>query len=98
VLVIAGPIGDGDGARLCERLTALAHGSDAEVIVCDVQALAADARSVDALARLQLTARRLGRRIRLYRASAELDALLSFLGLADVVGGGVGPGRLELDR
>ena len=94
MLVIAGPIGDGDAARLCERLTALARGSDAEVIVCDVRALAADARSVDALARLQLTARRLGRRIRLHRASAELDALLSFLGLADVVGGV--PGRLDL--
>jgi hypothetical protein len=88
VLVIGAPIADGDVARLCERLTALARVSDAEVIVCDVRALAADARSIDALARLQLTARRLGRRIRLHRASYELDALLSFLGLADVVGGG----------
>ncbi|MDX6677614.1 MAG: hypothetical protein QOE31_1666 [Solirubrobacteraceae bacterium] len=88
VLVIAGPIGDGDAARLCERLTALAHASDAEMIVCDVRALAPDARSVDVLARLQLTARRLDRRIRLHRASPELDALLSFLGLSDVVGGG----------
>ena len=96
LLVIRAPIGDGDAARLCERLSALAHGSDAEVIVCDVSALTADARSIDALARLQLTARRLGRRIRLHRASRELDELLAFLGLDDVVGGGVGPSRLDL--
>jgi ABC-type transporter Mla MlaB component len=88
LLVIAGPLGQGDAARLCERLTALAEASDADVIVCDVRALAPDACSVDALARLQLTARRLDRRIRLHRASPELDALLTFLGLSDVVGGG----------
>ena len=93
MLVIGAPIGDGDVTRLCERLTELARGSDAEVIVCDVRELAADARSIDALARLQLTARRLGRRIRLHRMSPELDALLSFCGLADVVGGG-GPALL----
>ena len=95
VLVIGAPIADGDVAPLCERLIALARGSDADVIVCDVRALDADARSIDALARLQLTARRLGRRIRLHRVSPELDALLSFLGLADVVGGG-GSTRLDL--
>jgi hypothetical protein len=95
VLVIGMPIGDGDVTRLCSRLTELVRGSDAEVVVCDVRELAADARSIDALARLQLTARRLGRRIRLHGTSRELDALLSFCGLADVVGGG-GPSRLEL--
>ena len=93
MLVIGAPIADGDVARLCGRLTALARGSDAEIVVCDVRELAADARSIDALARLQLTARRLGRRIRLHRASRELDALLSFCGLADVVGGAA---RLDL--
>ena len=87
ILVICGPVAAGDAERLCDRLRALVAASDAEVVVCDVRALAADARSVDALARLQLTARRLGRRIRLHRASRELDALLSFLGLAEAVGG-----------
>ena len=60
VLVIARPVAQGDAEQLCERLQTLARDSGAEVIVCDVRALAADARSVDALARLQLTARRLG--------------------------------------
>jgi ABC-type transporter Mla MlaB component len=87
VLVIADPIAEGDAAKLCERLQAVAQASGAEVIACDVRALSADCRSVDALARLQLTARRLGRRLRLHRASHELEALLSFVGLAEVVGG-----------
>jgi hypothetical protein len=87
VLVIADPIAEGDVAKLCERLRAIVQASGAEVIVCDVRALAADCRSVDALARLQLIARRLGRRIRLHRVSHELEALLSFAGLAEVVGG-----------
>jgi ABC-type transporter Mla MlaB component len=91
VLVLTGPIAAGDAASMCERLRAVADAGCATVIVCDVRALRADARSVDALARLQLTARRLGCRIRLHRASAELDELLSFLGLADVVGGAGGP-------
>jgi hypothetical protein len=86
VLVIAAPIADGDVAGLCERLRAVAQASAGEVVVCDVRALSADARTVDALARLQLAARRLGCRIHLHRASRELDALLSFLGLAEVVG------------
>ena len=59
--------------------------SDAGVVVCDVRALRADATTIEALARLQLTARRLGRRIRLLRASPDLDRLVSFVGLADVL-------------
>jgi hypothetical protein len=54
-------------------------------IVCDVGALAADAAAVDALARLQLTARRLGYEIRLGDASVDLQDLLDFVGLRDVL-------------
>jgi hypothetical protein len=54
-------------------------------IVCDVGALAPDAGAVDALARLQLTARRLGLEIRLRHASGELQELLAFVGLRDVL-------------
>ncbi len=54
-------------------------------IVCDVGALAPDAGVVDALARLQLTARRLGVEIRLRHASSELQELLAFVGLRDVL-------------
>ena len=41
-----------------------------------------DAATVDALARLQLAARRLGLEIRLRHASSELQELLAFVGLA----------------
>ena len=52
----------------------------------DVSALAPDAVTVDALARLQLAARRVGRRIRLRDASDELVELITFCGLRDVLG------------
>jgi hypothetical protein len=54
-------------------------------IVCDVGALAPDAAAVDALARLQLAARRVGYEIRLRDASVDLQDLLDFVGLRDVL-------------
>jgi anti-anti-sigma regulatory factor len=54
-------------------------------IVCDVGALAPDAAAVDALARLQLSARRLGHEILLRDASTELQELLELVGLRDVL-------------
>ena len=54
-------------------------------IVCDVGALAPDAAAVDALARLQLTAQRLGYEICLRDASVDLRDLLDFIGLRDVL-------------
>ncbi len=70
-------------------------------IVCDVGALAPDAAAVDALARLQLTARRLGCEIRLRDASVDLQDLLDFVGLRDVLlveAGGQAEEREELVR
>ena len=54
-------------------------------IVCDVGALAPDVAALDALARLQLSARRLGYEIRLRDASVDLQDLLDFVGLRDVL-------------
>jgi hypothetical protein len=54
-------------------------------IICDVGALAPDAATIDALARLQLAARRLGLEIRLRHASSELRGLLVFVGLSEVL-------------
>ena len=54
-------------------------------IVCDVGAVAPDAVAVDALARLQLTAQRLGLEIRFRHASSELQEFLAFVGLRDVL-------------
>src|ERR1700704_4665990 len=76
VWVIAGPLAAGDAADLCERLRVVLTSSDAAVVVCDGGRLPADIATVDALARLQLTARRLGGRIELRSGSPQLDRLL----------------------
>jgi hypothetical protein len=54
-------------------------------IICDVGANAADVHTIDALARLQLAARRLGMEVTLRHASSELQELLAFAGLCDVL-------------
>jgi hypothetical protein len=54
-------------------------------IICDVSALAPDAGSVDALARLELLAKREGVALRLCKASPELHELLRLCGLGDVL-------------
>jgi len=54
-------------------------------VFCDVEGVKADAMMVDALARLQLAARRRRCQVRLRGASPELRALVAFMGLADVL-------------
>jgi hypothetical protein len=54
-------------------------------IACDVSTLAPNAASVDTLARLQLAARRLGLELRLRHVSSDLQELLAFVGLRDVL-------------
>jgi ABC-type transporter Mla MlaB component len=86
ILVIGGPIARARIPRICERVRVLLEGSHADQVVCDVGGLVdPDAVAVDALARLQLTARRLGRRIGLRHASGELQELLTLMGLGDVL-------------
>ena len=72
--------------ELCERVRTLLVESDARVVLCDAgTCITPDAVTIDALARLQLTARRLGREVRLCGASTELHDLLRFMGLSEVV-------------
>jgi STAS domain len=60
--------------------------STALVVVIDVSALVdADQCALDALARLQLAARRVGTSIRLENAGGELVDLLALVGLSDVL-------------
>ena len=73
---------------LCERARRLLDGCDAGPVACDVGALdEPDAITIDALARLQLTARRLGYRVELRRACEELEDLLTLTGLLGVLTG-----------
>jgi len=55
-------------------------------LYCDVRGLGADAGVVDALARLQLAARRRRSTLRLRHCSAALRELIAFMGLEDVLG------------
>jgi ABC-type transporter Mla MlaB component len=81
---IRGPIARTDLPGLGERVCALLERSGAAVVLCDVDGVEPDAVTVDALARLQLAARRHRCRVRLRHASAELSELVAFMGLADV--------------
>ena len=82
---IKGPIERSDLPALSARVGALLAGSGATLAVCDVDGLAADAVTVDALARLQLAARRHGCRVEVRHASAELRDLVAYMGLSDVL-------------
>lgn len=88
VLVLEGSITRADVPDLCSRLL---HGLAADaggqrVVVCDVGGLGRpDAGTLDALARLQLTARRNGSQVVLRAASDDLRLLLELAGLRDVV-------------
>ncbi len=82
---IRGPISRDDLPGLCDRVCSLLERSRAGVVLCDVRGVTPDAVTVDALARLQLAARRHRCRVRLRNASAELLELVDFMGLADVL-------------
>ena len=81
---IRGPIVRGDLPGLCARVCTLLSTSGARVVRCDVTSVDANAVTVDALARLQLAARRQGCMVQLCNASDELLELVAFMGLEDV--------------
>jgi ABC-type transporter Mla MlaB component len=82
---IRGPIARADLQGLCDRVCALLTETGASVAYADVHGIEPDAVTIDALARLQLGAKRQGCQVRLRGASGELRQLLTFLGLRDVV-------------
>jgi ABC-type transporter Mla MlaB component len=82
---IRGPLAREDLPALYRRVCLLLTQSGAAVALCDVSGIAADAVSVDALARFALAARRHRCRIELQHASDELRELIAFMGLGDVL-------------
>jgi hypothetical protein len=82
-----------DVPAACERLRALIAAREADVVVCDVAGVVADLEAVEVLARLRLTAQRLGCGLRLRGPSRGLEQLLAFCGLCDVL-----PLEGDLDR
>ena len=84
---IWGPIARDDLPGLCDRVCTLLSENGSGDVRCDVAGVDADAVTVDALARLQLAARRQGCRIHLANASDDLLDLVAFMGLRDVLPG-----------
>ena len=80
-----GPISRDDLPGLCDRVCALLSSDRPSVAFCDVDNVQPHAVAVDALARLQLAARRTGCQVRLRNASPELRELVAFMGLTDVL-------------
>jgi ABC-type transporter Mla MlaB component len=84
VFAVGGRIARADVQRLDDALAAVLTQANPDVVICDVGALVEpDAAAVDALAQLQLTARRRGSTIRLRHASPELCELIAFMGLSE---------------
>jgi ABC-type transporter Mla MlaB component len=82
---IYGPIERDDLPGLCDRVCRLLERTRPAIAICDVEGVDPDAVTVDALARLQLAARRHGCRIRLRGASTQLRRLVDLIGLRDVL-------------
>ena len=83
VLALVGAVTRADIPGLCARLSDRLDVSAVVVVVCDVGALVGpDVAALDALARLELIARRRGARLALHRASAELLELVALAGLS----------------
>lgn len=84
-LAIRGPLGRADlpglYARVCQLLEANAGG----VVLCDVAGIPGDCVAIEALARLQLGARRHGCEVHLREASKQLREVIAFMGLEDVL-------------
>jgi ABC-type transporter Mla MlaB component len=82
---VRGPIERDDLLGLCDRVCTLLTAHAGQQVDCDVDGVAPDAVTVEALARLQLGAQRTGCRIRLRNASDDLLEVVALMGLSDVL-------------
>jgi anti-anti-sigma regulatory factor len=86
VIVVESPVARADIPGLCARVRCELEDGDADRLVCDVSGLdQVDAVVVDALARVQITVRRLGGTLELRGADVDLVALLAWMGLDRVL-------------
>ena len=82
---IRGPITRADLPGLCERVCALLGNGQPPVVHCHVSGIRPDAVVVEALARLQLAARRHGCAVLLVDASPVLLEVVDLMGLTHVL-------------
>ncbi len=86
VIVLSDSLTRADIPGLCERARRRLENSNVTVVICDAHALTdPDAVAIDAVARLQLTAKRVGRELRLRDACSQLQELIELAGLSDVL-------------
>jgi ABC-type transporter Mla MlaB component len=84
-IAVRSPIEPADVVTLSRELRVAARRGRGPVVIAVDRLVPADMRTVDALARLALEARRLGRAVRLAGASPDLRALIEFTGLGEVL-------------
>lgn len=84
-LAITGPIVRADLPAISGRVCSLFARNRGSLVYCDVTGVDADAVAVEALARLQLVAKRNACRVVLRHPAGELRALVELLGLTDVL-------------
>jgi ABC-type transporter Mla MlaB component len=86
ILVVAAPLHHREVPALCSRTERLLRNGDITLVTCDVAAIdTPDLASLDAVARLALTARRVGATIQFVNACPGLSELIDQAGLTDVV-------------
>ena len=86
VIVLGDSLTRADIPGLCERARRLLESSDVAVVICDAHALTdPDAVAIDVVARLHLTAKRVGRELQLRDACSELQELIALAGLSEVL-------------
>lgn len=85
------PIERDDVVGFCDRVRVLLEANDVPAVLCDVRDVTVpDLVMVDALARLVLIGRQLGRSVEFRHVSPGLRDLLDLVGLTDVVCEGEG--------
>ncbi len=86
IVVFSAPVCPAETGVLCRHLESLLADHPVRCIVCDVGGLGRpDLAAVDALARIQLVARRQGHRMQLVHAGPGLRELLVLVGLDEAV-------------
>lgn len=85
-MLVVAALGEPDErSGILATLEAMPDGCPATAITCDVSGLDATLETIEALARLQLTARRRGGRLRLRNVEHPLEELIAFVGLRDTL-------------
>ncbi|WP_231626495.1 STAS domain-containing protein [Streptomyces apocyni] len=88
IVVALGPrVSPAEVPLLCERVRAALEHSGADELICDAAAVSEpNLAAVDALARLRITTRTAGARMRVRDPSTRLCELLLLVGLVEVLG------------